>query len=88
MTEKELAAGQMYLSALFRIGELKQENDRLHARLAEATQILRRCKATCSPARVEEIDEFLEALAAQAQTGTPRTVPPLPDAGSEPRPGH
>lgn len=52
MTENELSAGQMYIAALFRIGELKHE-------LNEAVEIIRRCRATCSPARVEEIDAFL-----------------------------
>lgn len=46
--------------------EAADEIERLTARMAEATQILRRCKATCSPARVEEIDEFLNAIASEA----------------------
>jgi hypothetical protein len=35
MTETELSAGQMYLSALLRIGELKRENERLKDKVAE-----------------------------------------------------
>ena len=74
--ELEVEAKRLSRVSFARISELEQQvemlrsmihkgledRDRLAARLAESTQILRRCKATCSPARVDDINEFLKAV--------------------------
>lgn len=73
MTENELTAGQMYLSSLFHIGELKRENDRMKDRIAE----LEAAAAYATPPRDNppEPTRASSEPVAPGQTGTPRTVP-------------